>query len=79
MYVTVHLGYLDVSFEFRPFESHFEIHSMQYLLSASGEGFLQNPSIVMSVDPQCDIFDIILGVIHRMRHSGNPITIKENR
>ena len=27
MYVTVHLGYLDVSFEFRPFESHFEIHS----------------------------------------------------
>ena len=61
MYIAVHLGYLGVSFEFRPFESHFEVHH-KYLLSASGEDFLQNPFTVMSVDPQSNVVDIILGL-----------------
>ena len=61
IYVAVHLGYLDVSFDFRPYESHFEVHR-KYLLSASGEDFLCSPFTVMSVDPQSNVVDIILGV-----------------
>ena len=35
----------------------------KYLLSASGEDFLHSPFTVMSVDPQSNVVDIILGVL----------------
>ena len=81
IYVAVHLGYLDVTFDFRPYESHFEVHR-KYLLSASGEDFLRSPFTVMSVDPQSNVVDIILGVLQNApfrksyQNRGNQLLIK---
>jgi len=64
IYVAVHVGYLDMRFFFRPFDSHYEVHR-RYKLSADGEAFLNNPQTVMSVDPHSHIIDAIVGEAHR--------------
>ena len=64
LYVAVHLGFLHLSFTFRPFDSHYEVHQ-RYVLSKSGELFIRTPhSVVVSVSPNSNIAEIILGVTH---------------
>ena len=63
LYVAVHLGFLDLSFAFRPFDSHYEVHR-RYVLSKSGESFISTPHSVVSVSPNSNIAEIILGVTH---------------
>ena len=63
LYVAVHLGFLDLSFTFRPFDSHYEVHR-RYVLSQSGESFISTPHSVVSVSPYSNIAEIILGVTH---------------
>ena len=47
LYVAVHLELLDLSFTFRPFDSHYEVHQ-RYVLSKSGESFISIPYSVVS-------------------------------
>lgn len=53
-----------MAFDFRPFDSHFEVHH-EYLLSSSGENFLLAPCSVMSIDPQSNLVDVMLGVVQK--------------
>ena len=48
--VAVHLSLLDLSFNFRPFDNHVEVHR-RFALSSAGEGFLAEPTVVMSMNP----------------------------
>ena len=59
IYVGVHLGLLDLSFIFCPFENQYEVHH-RYSISSAGEEFLLNPTLVMSLDPCSTAIDIIL-------------------
>jgi len=59
LYVAVHLYLLDLSFTFRPFENHYEVHR-RYMLSTKGEEYLANPTQVMSLNPSCTVIDRIL-------------------
>jgi len=53
-----------MTFDFRPFESHFEVHR-KYLLSSSGKNFLLAPCTVMFIDPQSNVVDVMLGVVQK--------------
>ena len=55
LYVAVHLELLDLSFTFRPFDSHYEVHR-RYVLSKSGESFISTPHSVVSVSPYSYIY-----------------------
>jgi len=55
------LGFLDLSFHFRPFDNHYEVHR-RYILTSSGESFIVN---VMSVDPHSNVVDALVGLVHR--------------
>jgi len=68
IYVAVHLGLLDMTFDFRPYENHYEVHR-KYLLTAAGEKFLQNPFAIMSVDPQSNVVDVMLQVVERKSYA----------
>lgn len=59
IYVGVHLGLLDLSFIFCPFENHYEVHR-RYLISSVGKEYLLNPISVMSLDPCSTAIDTIL-------------------
>ena len=59
IYVGVHLGLLDLSFIFCPFENWYEVHR-RYSISSAGEEFLLNPTSVMSLDPCSTAIDTIL-------------------
>ena len=59
IYVCVHLGLFNLSFVFRPFENHYEVHR-RYLIAPPGEEFLVNPTTVMSMDPCSSTVDIIM-------------------
>jgi len=50
IYVGVHLGLLNLSFIFCPFENHYEVHH-RYSISPAGEEFLLNPTSLISLDP----------------------------
>ena len=63
LYVAVHLGFVNLSFKFRPFDSHYEVHC-RYVLSKSGESFIPLPHSAPSVSPYSNIPEIILGVTH---------------
>jgi len=54
--VAVHLSLLDLSFVFRPFENHIEVHR-RLCLSSEGTDFLEHPAVVMSLDPLSTIVD----------------------
>ena len=56
------IGFLNVTFDFRPYENHYEVHR-KYYLSSSGEEYVNNPHAVMSVDPQSNVVDVILGIV----------------
>ena len=64
LYVAVHLSLVDLDFNFRPFENHYEVHR-KYLLSSSGTEFLQDPQAMMSVDPHACVIEKLLGVTPR--------------
>jgi len=63
LYVAVHLGFINLSFTFRPFDSHYEVHR-RYVLSKSGESFISLPQSVASVSPYSNIPEIVLGITH---------------
>ena len=62
IYVSVYMGFLDMMFDFRPFDSLHEVHR-RYFLSLSGEEYVSNPHTVMSVDPQSNVVDVMLGAV----------------
>ena len=68
IYVAVHVGFLDMTFDFRPYDSYSVVHQ-KYFLSAAGESFLQNPCAVMSVDPQSNVINVMLGVVESKSYS----------
>ena len=68
IYVAVHLGYVNVTFDFCPYENRHEVHR-KYSLALTGEVFLNNPTSVMSVDPQSNIVDVMLGVVESKKYS----------
>ena len=68
LYVAVHLGYLDLSFRFRPFENHYEVHR-RYNVTPAGNAFVSKPHSVISVDPNCRIIDMLLGVVSKVAQS----------
>ena len=59
LYVAVHLCLLDLSFTFRPFENHYEVHS-RYMVFPKGEDHLERPTQVMSLNPSCTVIEKIL-------------------
>lgn len=59
IYVGVHLGLLNLSFMFRPFENHYKVHR-RYLIAPPGEEFVINPTVVMSMDPCSTTVDAVL-------------------
>ena len=56
VYVAVHLSLLHLSFVFRPFDNHYEVHR-RYSLSEEGTKFLFHPIAVMSINPHSYIID----------------------
>ena len=67
LYVAVHLSLIDLDFNFRPFESHYEVHRRN-VLSSSGLEFLNGPYSVMSLDPHSSVVDKLLGVTQKLKH-----------
>ena len=59
IYVAVHLSLLKLSFVFRPFDSHFEVHR-RYCISDEGKEYLSTSTTVMSIDPLCCDSDSLL-------------------
>ena len=59
LYVAVHLCLLNLSFTFRAFENHYEVHR-RYVLSPKGEEFIVKPISVMSLNPSSTTIDRIL-------------------
>ena len=51
IYVSVHMGFLDMTFDFRSYDSHHEVHWRYFLffLSLSGEEYVSNPVCGSSV------------------------------
>ena len=64
IYVAVHLGYLDLLFNFRSFDSHYEMHR-RYIVSSLGNEFYSSPKAIMSPDPCSTIVDVALGLIQK--------------
>ena len=64
IYVAVHLGFLDLLFNFRPFDSHYEVHR-RYIVSPSGDEFYSSPRAIMSPDPRSTIIDVTLGLVQK--------------
>ena len=58
--VAIHLSLLDLTFVFRPFDNHIEVHR-RLCLSTLGENFLTAPQTVMSPNPLSTIIDRLLG------------------
>ena len=59
IYVAVYLGYLDLLFNFRPFDSHYEVHR-RYIVSSLGNEFYSSAKAIMSPDPSSTIVDVAL-------------------
>ena len=56
------MGSLAMTFDFWPYDSHHEVHQ-RYFLALSSEEYVTNPHTVMSVDPQSNVVDVILGAV----------------
>ena len=67
IYVAVHLGYLDLLFNFRPFDSHYEVHR-RYIVSSLGNEFYSSPKAIMSPDPRSTIVDVALGLVQKSHY-----------
>ena len=65
IYVAVHLGYLDLSFKFRSFKNHYEVHR-RYNVTSAGKVFVLKPHSVVSVDPHSSIIDMLLGAVSKI-------------
>ena len=71
--VAVHLSFLELSFNFRPFDNHIEVHR-RLTLSSAGECFLAEPTAVMSLNPLSTTIDRWLSsskdaVVHKKIHN----------
>jgi len=64
LFAAVYLGFLDLVFNFRPFDSHYEVHH-QYIVSTLGNEFYSSPKAVMSPDPRSTIIDVVLGLVQK--------------
>jgi len=64
IYTAVHLGFLDLLFNFRPFDSHYEVHC-RYIVSSLGNKFYSSPKAIMSPDPHSTIVDVALGLVQK--------------
>lgn len=62
LYVAVHVGFFDLHFHFKPFDSHYEVHH-RYCNTPEGSSFLSDPHSVMFVDPQSNLTDLLLARI----------------
>ena len=49
-------------FDFRPFDSHYEIHRKNFITS-NGKDFITSPCILESLDPHSSLTDVILGSV----------------
>ena len=63
-HVAVHIGFLNLHFYFRPFDSHYEVHH-RYCIAPEGSSFLSNQHSVMFVDPHSNVTDRLLGSVLR--------------
>ena len=68
IYVAVYLGYANIAFDFRPYENHYEVHR-KYLLTPDGKAYLDHPTSVMSIDPQSNVVDVMLGMVEGKKYS----------
>jgi len=62
IYVSVHIGLLNMTFDFQPYDSHH-----RYFLSLSGKECVNSPYPVMSIDPQSNVIDTLLGAMETVR------------
>ena len=68
MHIKGHLGYLDISFRFRPFDKHIEVHRWYYIIS-TGQAFIIDPSTDILVDPHSRVIDMLLVVVSSHEHT----------
>ena len=64
IYVAVHLGFLDLLFNFRPFDSHYKVHC-RYIVSSLGNQIYSSPEAIMSPDSCSTIVDVALGLVQK--------------
>ena len=58
----IFVGFLDMMFDFQPYESYHKVHR-RHFLSLSGKEYVSNLHAVMSVDPQSNVIDVLLGTV----------------
>ena len=57
LYVAPHTGFVDMYFDFRPFDSHYEVHRKY----SDGKEYISNPYALVSLDPHSSLTDVMLG------------------
>ena len=62
IYISVHIGLQNKMFDFRPYDSHHDVHC-RYFLSLSGKEYVSKPYPVMFIDLQSNVIDILLGAM----------------
>ena len=62
IYVSLHIDYVDMYFDFRPFDSHYEVHH-KYFITSDGKEFISNPCALVSPDPHSSLADVSLGSV----------------
>ena len=60
LYVAVNIGYVDMYFDFRPFDCHYEVHR-KYFITSNGKEFISTPCALVSLDPHSSLTNVILG------------------
>ena len=60
LYVAVHIGYVSMYFDFRPFGSHYEVRP-KYFITSNDKDFITIPCLLESLDPHSSLTDVILG------------------
>ena len=60
LYVALHIGYVDMYFDFRPFDCHYEAHR-KYFIMSDGKEFISTPCALVSLDPHSSLTNVMLG------------------
>ena len=61
LYVAVHIGYVDMFFDFRPFDCHYEVHR-KYFITSDGKEFISSLCALVSLDPHSSLTNMMLGL-----------------